>query len=133
MADKSNSTIDEAKKIYTTDSLEAKKQLAKSHLFLQEFCNNIAKINETSFYKTFFGECKNDSKRTWDGIRSFINVKENSTRSKQIKSAKTIEKTESSPKILADLCNKFSVTIAENIDKKLFIQMQIRRSSWKIQ
>ena len=91
LPDKSNSTIDEAKKIYTSDSLEAKKQLAKSNLFLQEFCNNIAEINETSFYKTCFGECKNDSKRTWDGIRSFINVKENSKRSKQIKSVKTNE------------------------------------------
>ena len=89
MADKDNSTIDEAKKIHTTDSLESKKQLAKCNLFLQEFCNNIVKVNETSFYKTFSEERKNDSKTAWGGIRSFINVKENSKRNKQIKSAKT--------------------------------------------
>ena len=58
MADKSNSTIDEAKKIYTTDSLEAKKHLAKSHLFLQEFCNNIAKIMRQAFTRHFLGNAK---------------------------------------------------------------------------
>ena len=37
-----------------------------------------ARINKTNFYKSFFEEHKNDSKRAWDGIRSIINVKENS-------------------------------------------------------
>ena len=43
------------------------------------------------------------------------------------KSIKINDKIESSPKILADYFNNFFVTIAENINKKLFRQMQITR------
>ena len=51
--------------------------------FLQKFkyyknlINKLTRINKTNFYKPFFEENKNDSKRTWDRIRSIINVKEN--------------------------------------------------------
>ena len=60
------------------------KFIRSKEAFLQEFkhykshINKLTRINKTNFYKSFFEENKNDSKRTWDGIRSIINIKENS-------------------------------------------------------
>ena len=68
------------------------KEGTSKQAFLQElkyyknFINKLTRINKTNFCKTLFEEHKNDSKRTWNGIRSITNVKENSK--KQIKSIK---------------------------------------------
>ena len=106
------------KTLYIANSLEAKKQLVKKHSSKN---SNITKTsltnNKTNFYNSFFEEHKNDSKRTWDGIRSILNLKENAK--KQIKSIKISDKVESSPKILVDSFNNFFATIAENIDKNI--------------
>ena len=97
------------------------KKATSKEAFLQEFkyyknlIKKLTRINKTNFYKSFFEEHKNDSKRTWDGIRSIINVKKNSK--KQIKSLKINDKVEYSPGILADSFNNLFVTIDENIDK----------------
>ena len=99
------------------------KEATSKEAFLQEFkyyknlINKLTGINKTNFYKSFFDEHKNDSKKTWDGIRSIINVKGNSK--EQIKSIKINDKVESSPRILADSFNNFFVTIAENTDKNI--------------
>ena len=126
MVDKRNSTISYI--LYITKNIIyhkfiRSKETTSKEAFLQKFkyykslINKLTRINETNFYKSFFEEHKNDSKKTSDGIRSIINVKENSK--KQIKSIKTNDKVESSPKILADSFNNFFVTIAENIDKNI--------------
>ena len=100
------------------------KEATSKEAFLQEFkhykshINKLTRINKTNFYKSFFEENKNDSKRTWDGIRSIINIKENSKKKKQIKPIKINDKVQTSPKILADSFNNFFVSIAGNIDKK---------------
>ena len=116
------------------------KEATSKQAFLQEFkhykniINKLTRINKRNFYKSFFEEHKNDSKRTWNGIRSIINVKKKKKNSKkQIKSIKINGKEETSSRILADPFNNFFVSIAENIDKKLSIQMQITRTTWKIQ
>ena len=99
------------------------KEATSKEAFLQEFkhykshINKLTRINKTNFYKSFFEENKNDSNITWDGIRSIINIKENSKK-KQIKPIKINDKVQTSPKILADSFNNFFVSIAENIDKK---------------
>ena len=99
------------------------KEATSKEAFLQEFkhykshINKLTRINKTNFYKSFFEENKNDSKITWDVIRSIINIKENSKK-KQIKPIKINDKVQTSPKILADSFNNFFVSIAENIDKK---------------
>ena len=126
MVDKRNSTISYI--LYITKNIIyhkfiRSKETTSKEAFLQKFkyykslINKLTRINETNFYKSFFEEHKNDSKKTSDGIRSIINVKENSK--KQIKSIKINDKVESSPKILADSFNNFFVTIAENIDKNI--------------
>ena len=59
------------------------KETTSKEAFLQKFkyyknlINKLTRINKTNFYKLFFEEHKNDSKKTWDGIRSIINVKKN--------------------------------------------------------
>ena len=60
------------------------KEATSKEAFLQEFkhykshINKLTRINKTNFYRSFFEEHKNNSKRTWDVIRSIINVNENS-------------------------------------------------------
>ena len=64
------------------------KEATSKEAFLQEFkyyknlINKLTRINKTNFYKSFFEEHKNDSKKTWDGIRFIINVKENKKKAK---------------------------------------------------
>ena len=59
------------------------KEATRKEAFLKEFkyyknlIKKLTRINKTNFYKSFFEEHKNNTKRTWDGIRSIINVKEN--------------------------------------------------------
>ena len=110
------------KKTYIANSTEAKKQLVKKHSSknsntTKTLLTNLQESVRQIFYKSFFEKHKNDSKKTWDGIRSIINVKENSK--KQIKSIKINDKVESSPKILADSFNNFFVAITKNNDKNI--------------
>ena len=96
-----------------TTSKEAFLQKLK---YYKNLINKLTRINKTNFLQ-FFEEHKNDSKKTWNEIRSIINVKENSK--KQTKSIKINGKVESSPKILADSFNNFFVTITKNTDKNI--------------
>ena len=64
----------------------SKEAFLQGFKYYKNFINKLTRINKTNFCKTFFEEHKNDSKRTWNTIRSIINVKENSK--KQIKSIK---------------------------------------------
>ena len=78
---------------------------------------NSQRINKPDYYKHYFEEHKNKSKKTWDGIRSIISLKTNSH--KQIRSININNKTESSPQIMAETFNNFFVTTASNIDIKI--------------
>ena len=84
--------------------------------YYKNLINKLTRINKTNFLQ-FFEEHKNDSNKTWNEIRSIINVKENSK--KQTKSIKINGKVESSPKILADSFNNFFMTITKNTDKNI--------------
>ena len=47
----------------------------KKFKYYKNLINKLTRINKsTNFYKSFFGEYKNDSKKTWGGIRSIINI-----------------------------------------------------------
>ena len=78
---------------------------------------NSQRINKPDYYKHYFEEHKNNSKKTWDGIRSIISLKTNSH--KQIRSININNKTESNSKIMAETFNNFFVTIASDIDSKI--------------
>ena len=62
-------------------------------------------------------EHKNNSKKTWNGIRSIISLKTNSH--KQIRFININNKTESNPKTMAETFNNFFVIIASDIDSKI--------------
>ena len=57
------------------------KEATSKEAFLQEFryyknlINKLTRISKINFCWTFFEEHGHDSKRTWDGIRSIMNVK----------------------------------------------------------
>ena len=99
------------------------KDLTKRELLLQNLkvykntIHKFTKINKSDYYKCYFEEHKNNSKKTWDGIRSIISLKTNSH--KQIRSININNKTESNPKIMAETFNNFFVTIASDIDSKI--------------
>ena len=60
------------------------KDVTKRELLLQDFkiykntIRKLTRINKSEYYKHYFEEKKNNSKKTWDGIRSIISVKRNS-------------------------------------------------------
>ena len=99
------------------------KDLTKRELLLQDFkiykntIHKLTRINKSEYYKHYFEEHKNNSKKTWDGIRSIISLKTNSH--KQIRSININNKTESNSKIMAETFNNFFVTIASDIDSKI--------------
>ena len=99
------------------------KDLTKRELLLQNFkvykntIHKLTRINKSDYYKRYFEEHKNNSKKTWDGIRSIISLKTNSH--KQIRSININNKTESNPKIMAETFNNFFVTIASDTDSKI--------------
>ena len=72
---------------------------------------------ESIYYKHYFEEHKNNSKKTWDGIRSIISLKTNSH--KQTRSLNINNKTESNPKIMAETINNFFMTNASDADSKI--------------
>ena len=98
------------------------KDLTKTELLLQDFkiykntIHKLTRINKSEYYKHYFEEHKNNSKKTWDGIRSIISLKTNSH--KQIRSININYKTELNSKIMAETFNNFLVTIASDIDSK---------------
>ena len=99
------------------------KDSTKRELLLQNFkvyentIHKLTRISKSDYYKRYFEEHKNNSKKTWDGIRSIISLKTNSH--KQIRSININNKTESNPKIMAETFNNFFVIIANDIDSKI--------------
>ena len=66
------------------------KDLTKRELLLQNFniyknpIHKLTRMNKSDYYKHYSEEHKNNSKKTWDGIRSITSLKTNSH--KQIRS-----------------------------------------------
>ena len=85
------------------------KDLTKRELLLQDFkiyknaTHKLARINKSEYYKHYFEEHKNNSKKAWDGIGSIISLKTNSH--KQIRSINRNNKTESNSKVMAETFN----------------------------
>ena len=101
------------------------KDLTRRELLLQNFkvyknkIHRLTRISKPDYYQCYFEEHKNNSKKSWDGIRSIISLKTNSD--KQIKSININNKTESNPKIMAETFGNIwqLVTIDRDIDNKI--------------
>ena len=98
------------------------KDLTKRELLLQNFkiykntIHKLIRISKSDYYMCYFKEHKNNSKKTWDEIRSIVSLKTNFH--KQIRSIIINNKTESNSKIMDETFHNFFVTIASDIDSK---------------
>ena len=79
--------------------------------------NRLTRINKSKYYKTFFSEHKTNSKRTWEALRSLINVKIKSK--KQILSLNINNQIETNSRTISEAFNKFFSTIPKDIDNKI--------------
>ena len=79
--------------------------------------NRLTRINKSEYYQTFFSEHEINFKRTWEAVRSLINVKIKSN--KQITSLNINSQIETYPKTISEAFNKFFSTIAKDIDNKI--------------
>ena len=72
---------------------------------------------KANHYHKFFQEPKKNMCKTWDGIKSIINI--NKTSKKSINCLKINGNEETNPATLSDSLNNFFVTIAQKIEAKL--------------
>ena len=79
--------------------------------------NRLTRINKSKYYRTFFREHKTNSRRTWEAVRSLINVKTKSN--KETTSLNINNQIETKPKTISDTFNKFFSTIAKDMDNKI--------------
>ena len=105
------------RKFIRTKDLTKRELLLQDSIIYKSTIHKLARINKSEYYKHYFEEHKNNSKKTWDGIRSIISLKTNSH--KQIRSININNKTESNSKIMTETFNNFFVTIASGIDSKI--------------
>ena len=77
----------------------------------------INRLTRIKYYKTFFSEHKTNSKRTWEAVRSLINIKIKSKQ--QISSLNIKNQIGTNPKTISEAFNKFFSTIAKDIDNKI--------------
>ena len=64
------------RKFIKSKETTSKEAILQKFKYYKNLINKLTRINKANLYKSFFEEHKNDSKKTWDGIRSIINVKE---------------------------------------------------------
>ena len=79
--------------------------------------NNLLKISKAKHYQAFFIEHKNNLFKTWQGIKSIINI--NKKNNKTINCLKVNGKEETDPFIISDSLNSFFTNIAKKIESKI--------------
>ena len=73
--------------------------------------------NKKSYYTEYFEKYKNDIKKTWQGIKSIVNVKKSPN---QCLSQLNVEdRILDDPKAIANHMNKFFVNVGPDLDKKI--------------
>ena len=79
--------------------------------------NRELKKSKKDYYSQYFEENKNNSKKTWEGIRSIINI--NKTKFKCISQLNVNDKVIDNPKEIAETLNDFFVNIGPNTEKNI--------------
>ena len=94
--------------------MRAKTEANKTRLY-SEFknhrnrINNLLKISKAEHYQNFFIEHKKNLFKTWQGVKSIININK----------MKVNEKEETDPFLISNSLNSFFTTIAQKIENKL--------------
>ena len=104
------------RKVIRTKVLTKRKLLLQNFKIYKNTIHKLTRINNSDYYKRYFEEHQNKSKKTWDGIKSITSFKTKAH--KQIKSININNEIIFNPKIISETFNNFFVTIARDIDSK---------------
>ena len=105
------------KKLNKQTNQNIKDALFDSYKLIRNNIVTATRKSKQDHYNQFFSEYKTNLKKTWEGIRSIINIKSNSknTVSAIIEDGKCLN----DPKDIANSFNKFFSTVAAKIEKKI--------------
>ena len=79
--------------------------------------NREIKKNKKQFFNDYFDQYCNDSKKTWDGIKSIINI--NKVKFPNISQLKVNEKIITTQKDIAQELNNFFINVGPNVEKQI--------------
>ena len=79
--------------------------------------NNLLKISKAKHYQNFFIEHKKNLFKTWQGVKSIINI--NKINKKTVNCLKVNRKEETDPFLVSNSLNSFFTTIAQKIENKI--------------
>ena len=79
--------------------------------------NNELKKSKKHFYNDYFEQHSNDSKKTWEGIKSIINI--NKVKFPQISQIKVNGNIVNNQKYIVEELNNFFVNVGPNIEKEI--------------
>ena len=79
--------------------------------------NNLLKISKAKHYQSFFTEHKKNLYKTWQGVKSIINI--NKTNKKTVNCLNINGKEETDPFLVSNALNSFFTTIAQKIENKI--------------
>ena len=93
-----------------------KKQLLNEFKALKNEITFLTRNSKRSYYEKYFSKYKDNLRKTWQGIKEVINIKNKNFNTISCITDKTANVTD--PKIIANSFNKFYVSIADDILKK---------------
>ena len=102
--------------------MRAKTEANKTRLY-SEFknyrnrINNLLKISKAKHYQNFFIERKKNLFKTWQGVKSIINI--NKINKKTVNCLKVNGKEETDPFLISNSLNSFFTTIAQKIENRI--------------
>ena len=92
-------------------------QYHKEHKKLRNQIVALSRINKKNYYQNFFTENANNLKKTWQGIKSIINI--NSNNKSQPSSLQTEEGITTDPTVIANEFNNYFSNVASNLQDKI--------------
>ena len=79
--------------------------------------NILTRNSKANNYQNFFQEHKQNMLKTWEGIKSIINI--NTTKNKSVNCLNANNTEETNPFVLSSSFNKFFTTVAKKIESKI--------------
>ena len=93
-----------------------KKKLLNGFKVLKNEITSLTRSSKKSYYEKYFTKNKDNLRKTWQGIKEIINIKNKNFNTVSCITDKNINV--SDPKTIANCFNKFYVSIADDILKK---------------
>ena len=106
---------------------EEKATLYNQFKTYQNTINKLTKISKGKHYRKYFNEHKKNMLKTWNGIKSIINI--NRKKKKDINCLKVDNQQATDPFLISSYFNKFFTTIVEKTENKI-LQMDKKYSDF---